>query len=345
MPGRMLRCALIAASAFLIGAAYGDDVPRGQIIDSLKCLADASQSYALYLPSNYSPDRKWNVILAFDPGGRGRRPVERYQAAAEKYGYILAGSNNSRNGPWDVSLSASQAMWADVAKRFSINPQRVYTAGHSGGSRVAMRIALDNPRKIAGVFAHSAAFPDEPQTSLGFPVFGTAGTEDFNYLEMREFDNYVTSAHRVVIFEGGHSWPPGDLAVAAVEWMEVQAMKSGKRPQDKQLMARVAQAEPAKWNDAANLKREQETTAQLYKLESELGANDDEQRSSLLNELRGRLTDLSNQARAAADSPERRMARRILSGLIAGSRGIDNPEYLELLKTVRPPQAPNADLR
>src|SRR5579871_430974 len=161
MPGRMLRCALIAASAFLIGAAYGDDVPRGQIIDSLKCLADASQSYALYLPSNYSPDRKWNVILAFDPGGRGRRGVERYQAGAEKYGYILAGSNNSRNGPWEISLEAAKAMMTDVAARFPIHPDRVYTAGMSGGARVAMEVALSTKSSIAGVMASSAGFPDD----------------------------------------------------------------------------------------------------------------------------------------------------------------------------------------
>src|SRR5947209_5644709 len=95
-------------------AAYGQDLPRGQIIDAVKCVADRSQSYALYLPSNYSPDRTWNVILAFDPGARGRRPVERYQAAAEKYGYIVAGSNNSRNGPWEVSLTAAKAMSGDI---------------------------------------------------------------------------------------------------------------------------------------------------------------------------------------------------------------------------------------
>ena len=39
------------------------------------------------------------MILAFDAGDVGGGGVERYQAAAEQYGYIVAGSNNSRNGP------------------------------------------------------------------------------------------------------------------------------------------------------------------------------------------------------------------------------------------------------
>ena len=70
---------------------------RGRLIEDLKCAADPSQGYALYLPSNYSPERAWSLILAFDPRDRGSAPVERFQAAAETYGYIVAGSNNSRS--------------------------------------------------------------------------------------------------------------------------------------------------------------------------------------------------------------------------------------------------------
>src|SRR5882724_4583455 len=98
----------------LAGAIEPDGLPRGEIIAKVQCRDDASQSYALYLPSAYTPDREWPVIFAFDPGGRGLNPVERYRGAAEKYGYIVAGSNNSRNGPWAISTSAVSAMTHDV---------------------------------------------------------------------------------------------------------------------------------------------------------------------------------------------------------------------------------------
>jgi predicted Zn-dependent protease len=35
--------------------------------------------------------------------------------------------------------------------------------------------------------------------------------------------------HRIEHFAGVHDWPPPDLAMKAVTWMEIQAMKSGKR--------------------------------------------------------------------------------------------------------------------
>src|ERR1700733_12270404 len=147
---------LVAALALTL---YAEDLPTGRIIDDVKCAADPSQSYALYLPSNYSAGRTWPVILAFSPMARGRVPVERLQEAAEKYGYILAGSNNSRNGDWQTSQEAIRSMPADIGAKVSVDLKRVYTAGFSGGARVAMQVALGSG-KIAGVIACSASFPD-----------------------------------------------------------------------------------------------------------------------------------------------------------------------------------------
>jgi dienelactone hydrolase len=233
---RALWLLLLGSTALYICA---EDLPAGRIIDVVKCEADPSQSYALYVPSNYSATRRWSVIFAMDPGARGRIPVTQFQLAAETYGYIVAGSNNSRNGSWNNSLLAVQAMAADVGKRFVIDSKRIYAAGMSGGARVAMQVALaDN--QIAGVIASSAGYPDaQPRKSVQFAIFATAGTEDFNYLELRKLDRALKSPHHLAIFEGGHGWLSSDLAVEAVEWMEIQAMKSGRRAKDDALLEKI----------------------------------------------------------------------------------------------------------
>ncbi|MBZ5575601.1 MAG: hypothetical protein LAP40_03450 [Acidobacteriia bacterium] len=59
-------------------------------------------------------------------------------------------------------------------------------------------------------------------------------------------------------------------------------------------------------------------------------------RSASLAQLRSRLGDLASQARAAADSSQRRLARRLLGGVIVASRDIPDPEYRKLLEKVRP---------
>ncbi len=306
-----------------------EDLPRGQIIDPVKCAADQSQTYALYLPSHYSADRPSKLILAFDPRGQGRQGVEHLQAAAEKYGYIVAGSNNSRNGPPQISLAAAQAMWTDVGKRFSIIPKRIYTAGLSGGARIAMKVALDSDQ-IAGVIASSAGFPPGHRRSdLKFVVFGTAGTEDFNYLEMRQFDQELSSPHRVVIFEGGHEWLPSSLAIQAVEWLESQAAHPARNiDEPKRDIAAMNK-------DRQELEHEAQIVGELNELQQGL-TDDPNTRASNLKELKDRLSALSRQASAPTDSPERRMARRLLGGVLIDSRSIDDQEYQNFVDSLRP---------
>jgi predicted esterase len=350
------------------------------ITDPVRCAADPSQTYALYLPSNYSPDRPWSVIFAFDPRARGLTAVERFQAAAEMYGYIVAGSNNSRNGSWESSMAAINAMSVDVGTRFAVENKRIYTAGMSGGARVALQVALGTG-KIAGVIAASAGYPDsQPRKSVPFALFGTAGTEDFNYLEMRQLDRALTTPHRVVIFEGGHTWLSSGLAIEALEWMEIQAMKSGRRPRDEALVEKIfakraAQAgddclaleslvtdfeglkdvstlkahvaalqrqkavKDAVKKDRASLEREEGILAELLGFERGLG--DPEHRAASLGLLRDRLTRLARQAQAPQDSLGRRMARRVLRGMMAGNfdRAKD-PEYRKLLEELRPAAGP-----
>jgi hypothetical protein len=220
-------------------AARAQGLQRGAIIDRVECAHAPALTYALYLPSTYTPDRTWSLLLAFHPAARGRLMVEKFQAAAEQYGYIVAASNNSRNGPYAVSSAAAQAMSSDVGRRFAIDGRRVYLAGMSGGARVATGIALGN-NSIAGVIASSAGYPDsQPRGTVPFAIFGTAGTEDFNYIEMRQLDRKLTSPHFLAVFNGGHMLPPDAVAFEAIEWMELHAMRSGRRGRDETAIGRI----------------------------------------------------------------------------------------------------------
>jgi poly(3-hydroxybutyrate) depolymerase len=350
--------------------AYGQELPRGQIIDSVRCLTVPAQQYALYIPSNYSPARQWSAIFAFDPGARGRAGVERFQAAAEKYGYIVAGSLNSRNGPWEPSLEAAKAMMADVVRRFSIDTKRIYTAGQSGGARVALGIALES-NQIAGVFASSAGFPDEVQKSVPFPIFGKTAVDDFNYLELKALDRVVTTPHRVVVTEGGHAWMSSETALEAVGWMEVQAMKSGRRARDGEMLDRIFAERVAQVNAqkdgldavlaleslaadfqglkdvskfaqrAAALRNQKDVKREIAEdhLAEQREAKQTNEiytlRGENMDTLRARVMQLSHQAKSPDDSTDRRIARRILSGFGSSFRGVRDPQLQEILTEAR----------
>jgi predicted esterase len=243
---------LLLAAVACAPAAGAQDLPRGTIIDDVKCADDPAQSYALYLPSTYSRSHPWNLLLGFHPAARGRAIVEKYRDAAERYGYIVAASNTSRNGPIAASAASVRAMSIDLGQRFAIDADGLYLTGLSGGARVAMQVALGK-NNIAGVIASSAGYPDaKPRSSVPFPVFGTAGTDDFNYLEMRQLDRKLTSPHYVAIFAGGHTLPPDAVAVEAIEWMEIQAMKSGRRRRDDALIDRLLEARRTRVAESPN---------------------------------------------------------------------------------------------
>jgi predicted esterase len=229
------------------------ELPRGQIIESVVCAGDPKQSYALYLPANYTETRHWPVLYAFDPAARGKVPVERYREAAEKFGWIVAGSNNSRNGNLQSSLDAWNGMVTDTTSRFAIDQRRAYATGFSGGARVALIFAIQCNSCLAGVIASGAGFPGatEPAAKMQFAIFSTAGLDDFNFAEIKLLEeklSRVNITHQTEVFEGRHEWPPAPVAESAIGWMELMAMKSGRRDRDESLIhawsaARLKQAE------------------------------------------------------------------------------------------------------
>jgi len=311
---------VLVAALCAAGAAPRQDLPRGRLIDDVRCLADPSQGYALYLPAGYTPDRPWSLLIAFHPGGNGRAIAEKYRAAAEQYGYIVAGSNNSRNGPANVSAASLNAMSADLGRRFTVDARRLYMTGMSGGARLALEVALRNP-SVAGVIASSAGFLDnQPRTSVPFAVFGTAGTEDINHLEMRMIDRTLRSPHRLVIFEGGHTLPPDAVALEALEWMELQAMKSGRRGRDEALIDRLFDARRLAATSSVN------PVASVHLLEA------------LAEDFRGLrdVTAVAAQSAALAKRPEIKKAlaseradddaeQQILSDVLALEAGLGDP--------------------
>lgn len=266
MPKLMQAWSLFVFSVLLAagGAAFSQTtpVPTGQIIERLACLDNPEQSYALYLPPNYTSTQTWPVLYAFDPAARGKLPVERFREAAEEYGWILVGSNNSRNGPMGRTMDAAKAMWKDTHERFAIDERQTYATGFSGGARVAILVASSCHDCIAGVIASGAGFPVEikPSASTHFLVFATAGIEDFNLPEIKSLGETLTRAgvtNHIEVFVGRHEWPSTGLAMEAIEWLTLQAMKRGARPHDGSFIAEV-------WSKKLAQAKNAEASKQFY---------------------------------------------------------------------------------
>ncbi|MGD0581911.1 MAG: hypothetical protein ABR974_03070 [Bacteroidales bacterium] len=220
--------------------------PKDRVIDTVKCWEQMGQSYALYLPPQYNSNEVWPLIMIFDASARGKSSVEIFSEAGRKYGYILACSNNSRNGPLGNNFTAASAMLQDLEKRFTLDQKRIYAAGFSGGSRFAIALAATQSI-IAGVIGCGAGLPNDnslfPSQKSEFVYYGVAGTRDMNYLEMNDLVSFFPNQTRVIpfirSFNGGHQWPDQSIITEAVEWITLQAMNRKIIPYDKNFIATV----------------------------------------------------------------------------------------------------------
>lgn len=216
---------LFAAAAF---AADPAPLPMGVVIPKVQCLKSASHSYALYLPRAYRADRPWPVLFAFSPNARGEDPVRLFSKEADRLGFIVAGSNDSRNGAIATALKAQGALWEDVHARFNVDPKRSYATGFSGGSRMALRLALKHSKAFAGVISIGAFFAKEMgllgSRHLDFVLL--CGLEDFNHWELLEAQQELAGRGNAVWadrFPGPHDWPPEEICGQALAFMRIMA--------------------------------------------------------------------------------------------------------------------------
>lgn len=217
-----------------------ENFENGKVIVDVKCKSDTTNSYTLYIPSTYDGKVPFPVILFFDSQGNGSFPVKKYKSLAEQYGFIVAGSNNSKNGvAAQVNGAIAGTLLTDVVKRMNINSKRIYTCGFSGGSRVASYVAIYRGG-INTVIGCGAGLPAiDKQIENKFNYIGIAGDEDFNYTEMEDLEELFSKSdieHIFIPFNGKHEWCPVETMERALIWVQLKAMKQFLLPKNDSLM-------------------------------------------------------------------------------------------------------------
>jgi predicted esterase len=255
----MTSRALVVAAILLTAAPLGaQDAPRAGRLDTLvTATEDTTQHYALYLPSTYDAKRRWPVLFVLDPRGRAREALELFRDGAERTGTVVMSSCDSRSDVSDTQVNsrAINAMLGSAQDRLSIDPHRLYLAGLSGTARAAIAFALELRGTVAGVIgagAGSGAEADGLASAAAgdstFAYVAAAGTDDFNYEEVRALAGKLDAArvpNRLAIFRGPHQWPPASVCGDALDWLTLRAMRAGLAPKDSAWIAARLDAELA----------------------------------------------------------------------------------------------------
>jgi len=191
----------------------------------IACLHDAGQTYEFYAPPG-APLQQTPILYAFHPGGNGRAMIQQFAPAASRLGWVIAASNNSRNGPWKDIFKAQDAVLRDTEARLDLHPARRFAAGFSGGARSSLALAFRYPGKISGVLAMGAGWPVNTNLKPGpnpLDVSILIGNADSNINYDIPRTEKKLRAARVnqitTVYPGGHVQPPQQMIEASCDWL------------------------------------------------------------------------------------------------------------------------------
>ncbi|ETN95227.1 hypothetical protein P278_19820 [Zhouia amylolytica AD3] len=238
---------LIWLLVFYAGNAQSSKYIKGEVKDSVRINnADASETYASYVPSAYDESKRWPVVYVFDPSGNGQEAIKRFTAGAEEYGYVVIASNTVKNGSYQENFMKISKLLNDVNASFSVAPDRIVFAGFSGGARLATSSAV-LAKNISAVIGCGASFDiggEYMPVKNTFMYIGLIGDEDFNYIEMLDGIYYLNSRNfdsELFFFNGGHEWPNEEYISKALRTLTVKYMAKGLVTRNESLLERCFQ--------------------------------------------------------------------------------------------------------
>ncbi len=128
----------------------------------------SSERFLIYRPAAPPPSHGF-ALLVFVPPWRDARLPAGWAMVLERFGvvFITAARSGNDESPMGRRVPLALLAAAEAQRRFPIDPGRVYVGGFSGGSRVALRIALAYPDLFRGAILDAGSDPiGTPQLPL-----------------------------------------------------------------------------------------------------------------------------------------------------------------------------------
>jgi pimeloyl-ACP methyl ester carboxylesterase len=127
----------------------------GQTIDL------SSERFSVYVPVRASPpSRGYSLLVFVSPWPRAEVPLH-WIASLDRHETILVTAANSGNDANVIDRREPLPLLEvqNVIKQYRVDPQQVYIGGFSGGSRVALRLALGFPDVFHGALLNAGSDP------------------------------------------------------------------------------------------------------------------------------------------------------------------------------------------
>jgi Esterase PHB depolymerase len=129
-----------------------------------KVLADqpidlSDEKFMVYVPPHAPP--QGYALMVFVPPWQDAKLPDGWAPVLDQYGVIFVSAARSGNDESVLGRREPLALLAaqNIIRRYAVDPERVYIAGFSGGSGVAMRLALGYPDVFRGALLNAGSAP------------------------------------------------------------------------------------------------------------------------------------------------------------------------------------------
>jgi pimeloyl-ACP methyl ester carboxylesterase len=173
------------------------------------------------------------LIVLHQSGEKPRDMLDRWTELAAKHGYLLVAPSWSQGPTAPYTYTAKEHatvldVLVDVRKRFAVDSDRVFLAGHGQGGDMAYDVGLSHPDLFAGVIPMSAQPGPMPyryrNNAQYLPVYAVAGDcagDPRKDVNNDFFRDWIPSGYPMiyVAYKGrGLEWFSGELP-AIFDWM------------------------------------------------------------------------------------------------------------------------------
>jgi pimeloyl-ACP methyl ester carboxylesterase len=119
-----------------------------------------NERFMVYVPAGPPPAKGYGLLVFVPPWDDARLP-DGWSSALDEHHVIFVSALGSGNGQSIVDRREPLALLAEanIARRYPVDASRIYIGGFSGGSRIAMRLALAYPDVFSGAFLNSGSDP------------------------------------------------------------------------------------------------------------------------------------------------------------------------------------------
>lgn len=209
----MKKITLLFLASFLMQHAFSQQMvlKKGTILDSLPVHDSIPETFSLYLPTNFSTDKQWPLLLIFDMKGKEKQALSMFVPAAEKEGYVLAAPQVFDSISLTNNVVKTKRVVQKLMDLLPIQKSRVYTAGAESGARFASLIPIII-KDVNGAISIGASITNTELLDVKRPFhfIGVVNKENYNYpdlLNVKKVLDRYRFPNQVLLYEGEKEWP------------------------------------------------------------------------------------------------------------------------------------------